>query len=451
MPTESPIFSEVDQHIGKVPWYGLSVCPEAKFTYQAAVRPLNGSEIEYVINKRSVARWRGRDSFSQTMRLKNQEDFDGSDSLVIVLDGRINGKKEGFLGDMVEATRLIRPFSQRLKEVIIATPHTDVFDGRPDQNVSVLPIPEDIGGVQKPPWDEKLRRFLYNQVGEIPCIFPINADNISYAIFGPNGEIKNESSFILARDAIRYGYQGLDIGPANWWKKGVHQLQALQIMYHLLGGEDAKDWQQFPDAYLYPSDTAVGVAKEAVNRYGCFSSSGRVCPPVYLHIGVATNGKKMEFKYYPEEKWAQVLKGLAENPAAPNSVTFLEPSDPDHAKTALSLAQTAVDNGLRVAKIPTSQLRSEWTLGAFIAFLQELSRHKGMIVGCDSMPAGHAGPAIGNPAVVLGSPFYNPGFYCPPQRSLVVMPNPSESIFTSGINPEHVVGAIVQLCRQINQ
>ncbi len=72
------------------------------------------------------------------------------------------------------------------------------------------------------------------------------------------------------------------------------------------------------------------------------------------------------------------------------------------------------------------------------------SNHRGMIVGCDSMPAGHAGPATDNPSIVLGSQSYNSGFYCPPDKSLVVMP--SKGAFTSSIEPSNVVWAIQELC-----
>lgn len=60
------------------------------------------------------------------------------------------------------------------------------------------------------------------------------------------------------------------------------------------------------------------------------------------------------------------------------------------------------------------------------------------------MPAGHAGPATGNPAVVLGSIVFNPGFFCPPEKALVVMP--SRSAYTSGIKPERVVTAVHHVC-----
>lgn len=448
MHPEYPIFAGTDRHIGKAPYYSLSTHSNPNYTYKGNVRPLNGSELEQT-TRALASQWKTRgESFGERVRRNNRTDFGSSERVVIVLDGRYKGHSEGYLGDMVEATRLVRPLQARLKEVIIATPHPDIFEGKPDSNVSILPIPEEIGGVPKPPWDIGLREFLYDQVGETPCILPMNANNINYAILGPDGQIKNEETFVMTRDVIRTGWEGLDIDPQNWWRKGIHQLQALQTMYYLLGGDDAKEWSQFPDAYLYPSASATSVAKEVVELYGCFSTPTRVCPPIYLHIGVATNGRKLLAKYYPEDKWSQVLQTLARNPEAPNSVTFLEPSDPEQAATTLRLATTAVDNGLHVAKVPMSQLRSQWTLGSFIAFLQELSLHKGMIVGCDSMPAGHAGPAVGNPSVVLGSPAYNPGFYCPAERTLVVMP--SENYYTSGIRPNHVAQAVIDLCHEIN-
>lgn len=443
MRTEFPIFSGTDKHIGRVPWYSLSLHSRDNFSYKGSVKPLDSDQLERVT--RGLVQWKtGGEPFSERVRRVNRINFGSSERVVIVLDGRYNGKTEGYLGDMVEATRLVRPLRERVKEVIIATPHTDIFEGTPDSNVSILPIPDNIEGIPKPPWDIKLRQYLYDLIRETPCIFPLNANNLNYAILGPDGQIRNEDDFAMVRNVVRPGYEELDINPVHWWRRGIHQLQALQVMYYLLGGDEAKEWTQFPDAYLYPSPSASSVAKDVVDLYGCFATSTRACPPVYLHIGVATNGRKLLAKYYPEDKWIQVLKGLAENQHAPNSVTFLEPSDPLQSTATLRLASSAVENGLHVAKVPMSQLRSKWTLGSFIAFLQELSRHEGMIVGCDSMPAGHAGPAVGNPSVVLGSPAYNPGFYCPQDKSIVVMP--SEGYYTSGIRPEHVVTAIIDLC-----
>lgn len=444
MRSEVNIFHGVDKHLGK-PWYGLSVADAGHFTYKAGVKPLTSLEVERLGNMLGTSGNYHKGQLTGLMARENGAVLHGSDSVAVVLDGRYNGKQEGYLGDMVEATRVVRPLLDTVGKIIIISPHLDIF-ATDDPRISLVPIPQEIPGNPRPMANPELLSYIHQVVGETPVFFPLNASTPVLLRLGEGGSVKNMDFLNFIKNAIRPGYEGYDISPNMWWNRGIHQVQALQLTASLLGIEDAADWQEFPKAYLFPSQEAQQVAQEVINIYGCFSweTAGEE-PYLYLHPGIATNGRKMLNKFYPEHKWQVVLHDLAETTGVPKDVTFIEPTDDEQAAMTSRLANSAVDCGLHVAKIPMVQVkeRYDWTLGSFIAFLQELSRHNGIILGCDSMPAGHAGPATGSRAVVLGSQGYNPGFYSPLENALVVMP--SYGAHTSGINPKDVVWAVQQL------
>lgn len=415
-------------------------------TYKAAVRPLTRLEIVQGIAN-MVDHNPDRLSFSDWLQGENKKILRATKTVAIVLDGRDRSSAQGFLGDMIEATRLVNVLRSTGKAVTIVTPHLDVFQGNADPAIKVLPIPNEVPASPMPTWRQELLRHLHNQVGETPVVFPLNAAIPAFIQIGPNGVIQNIEHIRLAKEAFEPQTNKL-VPSVNWGRFGVHQLQAFQLTAHLLGIEGVENWQNFPPAFLHPTREAEHTAKEVIRIYGCFGSRSSKCPPAFLHPGVAASPSKLTKKFYPEQDWQLVLNQLPQADPRPGSITFIEPTDPDQAAMTLRLATTAVEAGLRVAKVPMASIkkRYEWTLGSFIAFLGELSKHKGVIMGCDSMPAGHAGPATGNPAIVLGSHYFDPGFYCPPERALVVLP-PVGYFHTSKIEPERVVQAAQYLCK----
>lgn len=445
---KTPVYSEVDRHIGET-WFALK--PFRKNILRAEVKPLTEGLIDELTDS-LVGHDPTRRSLAQQVRAENAALLASTDSVVLILDGRSNGIKEGYFGDMIEASRFGNALRADDKRVVIATPHQDLFQGSTENGVSCIPIPEDIWAAHTAPWTPDFLKYLHDSVGDTPCIFPMNANMPILIQAGKDGSVKNIDLLNLAKEAFRPHAQTMRITPTIWGKKGIHQLQALQMVADLLGIEEARKWQEFPQAFLHPTKDAQKVAQEVIQIYGCFGNGKQntECPPLYLHPGVATNDNKLTTKFYPEKKWVSVIQKLAAAPNVANSLTFLEPTDPTQGAMTLRLATTAVEAGLHVAKVPMSSVKKqyEWTLGAFIAFLQELSKHKGIIVGCDSMPAGHAGPATGNPAVVLGSLFFNPGFFCPPDKALIV--TPSTGPFTSGIKPDRIVTAIQSICLNPN-
>ncbi len=434
---------EVEKHLGET-WYGLQRYEGD--TFKANVRPLSEEELGQMIGKLTGGK-RERWNFAELLRTENAALLGDSDKVAIVLDGRSKDTPQGFLGDMIEASRMVNVVRSTGRKVIIVTPHTDLFEGNHDPSMSIVAIPETLPVSHAAPWKEDLLGYLQTSIGKTPCIFPMHAATPVLMQLDSGGHIENEDNLALVKKAFVTNGKNPHITPLHWGKFGIHQLQALQITAYLFGIKEVKNWRDFPRAFFNPTREAREVALEVVGSYGCFKTSSEDCPPLYLHPGVATNGSKLITKFYPEDKWTAFINELSGTPYATGSLTFLEPTDEQQATMTLRLATKAIEAGLHVAKVPISTVkrRYDWSLGSFISFLQELAKHGGIIVGCDSMPAGHAGPATGNPAVVLGSHCFNPGFYCPPEKALVVLP--SKGPYTSSIEPTRIVRAVQSLCK----
>ncbi len=437
--------SAIEKHLS-IPWYALSKY-EGEI-YKARAKPLRLEELDKVL-KDMAGKDPDRLVWAQLLQETNLSILNSTSTVGIVLDGRAKDAPEGFLGDMIEATRLVNIIRQNGKRVKIVTPHEDLFQGQTDPMVDIIPIPENVQASPAYPWRQELLSYLHEAIGDTPCLFPMNATTPAFIQLRAGGTIQNTDSLQLVREAFR-PQSKRPLEPSFWGRFGIHQLQAFQVNAHLLGIEEASQWQEFPQAFLHPTKQAQEVAREVIGIYGCFNSAREDCPPVYLQPGVATNGSKLTTKFYPEDKWQEVITQLAVAPHTAGILTFLEPTDEKQASMTLRLATTAVEAGLRVAKVPMTSVKQRfgWTLGSFVAFLSELSRHNGLIVGCDSMPAGHAGPATNNSVVVLGSYCYDQGFYCPPKRALVVMP--STDAYTSYIEPKEVIAAVQYICKDPN-
>lgn len=440
------IDSEIYDHMGEN-WFSLKPYDQRDI-FKAEVNPLNGELIDEIIDS-IVSHDPQRRGLVQRLHDSNAKFLASSDTVSLVLDGRSNGAKEGYLGDMIEASRFVDLLRRNGKRVVIFTSHEDLFQGTWDSEISVLPLPDRVWTSRSERLKPKFLKYIYSQVGDAPCVFPMNANLPVLIIPDRNGYVHNKESLIVAREAFRPNAQRMLITRHIWGENGVHQLQALQITANLMGIDDARYWQQFPQAFLHPTQYAQEVAAEVVRIYGCFNGS-KGCPPIYLHPGVAISDRKLKTKFYPEDRWSEVIQRMAVTPHISNSLTFLEPSDPDQGDMTSRLAAQAVESGLHVAKVPMSSVKKHyvWTLGSFVAFLQELSKHRGIVLGCDSMPAGHAGSATKNPSIVLASLAFNPAFYCPPEKALVVIP--TKSPLTSSIDPERVVSAIQHICLDPN-
>lgn len=440
---ENPIFTGVDKHLSS-PWFGLSIHSSQDLTYQADVRPINQEYLQRIADKSGSLG--GLKTNRDAIRGANLSLWRSSDVITVVLDATTGTYKQGYLGDMIEATRIVNAIRAQDKKVRIVASHTDIFEGSQDPNIKLVPIPTDIPPATERPWQPRLLRFLGQVTEGDPVVFPLNAFMPILANIDKAGVITNTDMFSELNRVLGQGGHQFGIEPERWWKRGVHQLQALQIVSDLIGIEDVYQWKKFPDAYLYPNSSAKKTARRIVNLYKCFySPTDHEGVSLLIHPGVATNGRKVELKFYPESRWKKVIDRIPAENLPFRNLTVMKPSEPAQAAIASRLAKHAREVGIKTTEILEAELKKKygWTLGSFIAFLQELSSRRGLILGCDSMPAGHAAPAVGLHSVVLGSPSYNPGFYGPHENALIVMPNSSKGLAgTKDINPEHVARAL---------
>jgi hypothetical protein len=434
-------FKFLSMHAEK-PWCGLKPHPDLPYVYQADVSPLSPSAVETTFSKLAQGTKKELKGIFHEVRDANRELLDQVQAVIIVLDGRAESSAtQGYLGDMIEASRLVSSLQSDLR-TIIATPHIDLFEGKNDGNVELLPIPKEIPGSQSFPWNNNLRRFLAKRLPGIPCLFPINAKNIVLAELNKDGSIKNTALMEKVKEATRPQAPDYGLPHTLWWKRGLHQLQALQILAVELGLPDAKKWAQFPEAYLWPSKASHEIAAEVQAKYGIADATTGKKKPVLLHTGVATNGRKEFAKYYPPFKWQAVLNELASDNLLISEYIMFAPVEDNQAKQCNELVIKLRHRGHEITAIPTKELKDSygWNLGHFIALLERFSQSDGIIVGCDSMPAGHAAPAKGIPSVVLASIPYNPGFYCPATKANVVMPYFGD--YTKSVQPKHVAAAV---------
>lgn len=389
------------------------------------------------------------------IRASNYQLLKEHGNCIIVLDGRAQPRQdgiiptEGYLGDMLESSRMVNSVEKEGIQVTIATPHPKLFEGA--VNTEILPLPPQITGMPNFPWNDQLRQHISMMYPETPIIFPLNGQ---FPIVCQLDELGNFSpmserierfvdNFVLP---IKYGSDGGKIlKPERYAKKGFHQLHALQMNAYLFGLQNTS----IEPAFIHPNQDAQDLAERIVQDAQCFApvseDDNNNTVPVYIHIGVATGSNKIRAKYYPKEQWMSVLTLAREHLPQIRSLTFLRPTDNQQAKDTIEISRYARELGFRVSEIP---LHRNFTLGVFMCFLKELQRCNGLVIGCDSMPVGHAASITGNYSVVLGSLAYPQHFYCPENKATVVMP-PEHGVFTSTIPPTHIIEAISNQCLNI--
>ncbi len=449
--SETKIFGPIDRHSG-LPYFGLKVHNKKTLTYSANVNPLKQEDLSTLGDpKLSLF---GLIAYEEDIRRNNIQLLNSSNTTTVVLDARTNAYNQGFLGDMIEASRLVTALRTVGKNVRIVGSHTDIFTGTNDSGIEVIPIPADLPPATERHWQPQLLEYIGEATKGSPVLFPMNARLPLLLDINRTGEIQNQDMLSMLQSYLRQTSSSPDIKPERWMHRGIHQLQALQITAHLIGLDGVYDWDKFPDAFLHPTDRARKSAEKITNIYRCFfNGSNHDGIPYLIHPGVATNGRKVDQKAYPETRWKRIIEGMTDENLALKSLSLLKPVDPAQGAMTTRLAEYAKSLGLKTALLPEQELRTKygWTLGSFIAFLKELSHRRGIILGCDSMPAGHAAPALDIPAVVLGSPSYNPGFYCPPKDALIVMPNTRDGIaYTKDINPLHVLESLKDMAFYID-
>lgn len=440
------------------PWSGLKPYKEGAFTYKPGVRPLTPEDLTTITGKHLIVGGISRLVLNRELVREMNRPYLDSDVITVVLDGRVNVYNQGFIGDMIEASRMVTALRKQGKEVRIVTSHTDIFEGSVDSGISIVPIPADTPSAAETQWEPRLRRLIGRVAEGYPVLAPLNARLPILLSIDSEGEIVNGENISTLNRILNQREDGFGIEPNKWMNRGLHQLQALQVTADLVGMEGVFEWEGFPSTFLHPDNHARKVALDTILRYKCMQSSlnsGKF--PLLIHPGIATNGRKMEQKFYPESRWRRVLDGLTDaEDLHIGNITIVRPVDNFQSGMAFKLVRYSEDElrSIKTFGLPEAELKQKegWSLGAFIALLQEFKYRKGIIIGCDSMPAGHAAPALGIPSIVLGSPRYNPGFYCPPDNALVVMPpNAKPWPATKDINPAHIVAALKGMVSELTE
>lgn len=426
----------------RTPWAGLAVHSAEHYTYRPQVKPLNNGQLETVCSRLAEDKKKRLDML-KGIRNNTQDLLARSSTVGIVLEGRSPGYSQGWLGDMVEASRLVSPLRSEGKKVAIFTSNPDVFNGTPDDGVSVITIPESTStqGNIRYPWNPDFRRFAHDKANAF--FFPTNAQIPTLVTLDEQGNISNQDHLDLFKAAVQPQSNYYGIGVRRWAHQGIHQLHALQFCGHLIGLSNVGEWTDFPNAYIHPAKKDAEIAQQVIDYYGCLGGCEEPgINPLFLHPGVATDSEKLLTKFYPEDKWKATLEKMIDLGTAINPMVLLKPVDPVQSRIALRIAKSARGLGLRVNEVPMDKIGQQygWSLGAFASFLGHVADKKGLIVGVDSMPAGHLGPSLGMRSVVLGSGYYNPGFFSPQKDALVVMP--CAGLMTSDINHEHAAHAL---------
>lgn len=419
-------------------WEALSLIdnPEANI-YQTHVRPLTGSEIAKA--KNNMVPESGLPGLDEVCR-SNQELFASSKTIAVVLDGRSDYSTQGWLGDMVEASRLVHSLVEAGKEVVVITSQPDIFDSH--EGITTIGIPAEVSSKALHPYNESLLKFSQGKADAF--LFPINAYLPVLISINEAGQVANQATVDTFRNSLDPTGQVKGAGLEVWGQQKIHQLQALQVLSEMIGITAANSWDVFPSAYIHPDANSQFIAGEVIKmcQVNAPEKSNPEAFPLFVHIGTATDHNKINSKFYPEAQWQEFLNLLAEASVPISELFFFRPIDQEQLEVAQRLVTQAQQLKFNVTEIPMSEIQEKygWTLGAFAAFLSYIQEQKGMMLGVDSLPAGHLAPALGIPSVVLGNKVLDPSFFCPQDNSLVVLP--TEGDYTAGIEAKNAVSAV---------
>lgn len=337
---------------------------------------------------------------------------------------------------MIEATRWIRIVRHSGRTVTVCTPYPELFEGSERDDIRIITIPHSIKSASLYKFSAQSRKFLRQEQGvKSPLIFPINAHMPLYSLAGnkANSDLIQE---LVAQQNSPQNIRYFEYETRVWRKHAVHQLQAMQVVATTLGFDDTAYWENFPPVYLQPNQASEESAENTIRNFIPNRYEGRF--PIFVHPGVDPSPSKLRTKFYPEEQWVRLVNEMNRVFGDSIHLNFLAPLTPDQADMTGRLADYSNSVGLSTSFVPFHEIDG-WNMGSFVSFAQKVASKPGIMLGMDSLAAGHLFPAY-MPSVVLGSYAFNPLFYCPPDRALVVMPLRGRT--TDGIQPEQVITAI---------
>ncbi len=401
------------------------------------VKPYNLSQILDVLG--SFADKTGsHDALDELIR-SNQVVYDQAKTVTVYLNAKAGFLPQGWIGDMIEAYRLIPPILQQGKRVHLVTSHPELFEGVQNRKFTVSGVPENIHADYRYPWSSELLDFLSNKTDGNCVLFPMNAHMPAVFVIR-NGTVVNGLTVDLVRQIV-HPWMKTSFGIfSRDWAKTSHQLHALQIFAYMIGINSVSSWDRFPKPPIQPSHSAQLQAHNVIKEINLEKGQ----PVLFVHLGTASNSSKVRSKYYPIECWKQVFGELIPDLLKSNhKVLIMTPLDFQQASDSLNLIAFLNSKGVSQAELFPNPEKFGYlplSLHVLTSCIDEL-KDRSTFLGIDSMPAGHLAPVFDIPTIVIGNFVYHPSFYCPPENAIVVLPE--EGLETaSDVNAHNVVRAV---------
>lgn len=352
------------------------------------------------------------------IRRANSKILNRCSEVAIILDGR-----NGWLGDLIEASRAIPVLATSGKKVLVFTSHADLMEGMDSENVSIISIPSHISPASDFLDIDELVGFIGNYHTDI-LLSPMQAAwPVIMEIEHSDGRtrIKDKASIATKINAAfpcaNSDFTAIERGVKDVWQATpMHQLQALQALLFLWGLDSVLEWNEFPAAFIKPS---IATRRNAAASFAATYRSGSL--PIIVHPGTSLSKPMKLGKRFPIASWEATLRCISESftDTEKTMAHFMFYADVEQQGVAERLQSIAVALNLsaEVLKLHTTN-----SLGEFAHILKIASEHKGLIIGNDSMAAAHMGPAVGLRSLVLGNRIFLPTFYAPVDDSLLALP-----------------------------
>ncbi len=362
--------------------------------------------------------------------------FDADTPIQLLLDWRKSKTENGFLGDAVEASRLVNAVAD-IRPVHVITPEGSIF-GEGRENVQVTTISSDT--YEAMTWKSPCRSFSSNSTFHEAVVTSSLPANPLIAVptictfpywWGEQVPPPTLSEELETRyfKPSTYGYLRLfkcfwQIGELS----GLNQVHAHLLWLYLLGVCDDPPNIQPPSLRMPDTEreieTVIGGELDAESHL------------LLIHIG--TDGE--DHKKWPLHYWCDLIRRVL-NELDDVALCLLWPSDCEQYYQSVHLYNCSI--GLDEHR--TFQFEKS-NLSSFIGDLRAVLDYFDVpptLVGLDSFPAGHLYPSIGGRSVVIGNKKRRDYcFSCPASNdSLLVLPG-GNRVSANQIKPDTVFDAI---------
>jgi hypothetical protein len=375
----------------------------------------------------------------QALREHNAQQLAQNDASTVglILDGRKQVKKRGFFGDAVEASRVVRTIAAPERHVRVITPDADVFT-QTLEHVQTVPVLANIPMTWKSPCNcgnassSRYHKAVKEAAGLDRLVAAPNICMFPYW-FGGSASRPNNLPVELPEEFIARKNGCVQFVNKRFWTIDdiLNQVHAHQLWLYLLGAIDAP----VPICPPFLVDNPHLAIEEVMSLQ--VAQTDRV---IMIHIG--TDGERV--KYWCRDRWKSLIDGIAVDFPG-HRVCFLWPANPDRQDDT----QCLINYAIAEKHLAPIQFPKKLSLQRFILVLRSVIGFfdtTPILVGVDSLSAGHLYPALGGRSVVIGNnqrdDFH---FSCPgsPGSMLVLPPGNEEA--ADQIPASEVLLAIAEL------